>query len=158
MSKAGYGPGKGRTFTPSIQAKWTESFNEFLERSPGISRNSLTEKLIEEGMKARSGSGLSLPLENLTSAQIEMLSSEEGKQMLLNVSLLLLGNPQGLSNFQAINPVKVSSPEVIRVTNSETIIENSNNKNENEHIIEKLDPKQKLLAKMAKLNKSKNNL
>lgn len=90
--KVGYAPGQGRTFTPSLSGKWMEEFNSLLEQE-GLSRNALTEELIECGLKVKNHEHLFISAENLSSEQVALLSSKEGQQMLLNVALLLVGNP-----------------------------------------------------------------
>lgn len=84
---AGYTPGQGRTFTPSLTAKWTDEFNELLNKS-GVSRNALTEELIEIGLKFKKNEHLLISTSTLTPEQIELLSSPQGQTILLNVAYL----------------------------------------------------------------------
>lgn len=90
-SKVGYSPGQGRTFTPSISCKWTDEFNYILEKE-NVSRNALTEELIELGLSTRNNKRIYIPSDGLTDDQIELLSSAEGQKILLNVALMLTGN------------------------------------------------------------------
>lgn len=118
--KAGYAPGQGRTFTPSLTGKWTEEFNQILE-SEGMSRNALTEELIEVGLKIKRNEHLFISTSNLTSEQIALLSSNEGQQILLNVALLLTGN----SNQILMNSTNIKSQEP--VLNRPTVHGDGNN-------------------------------
>lgn len=88
--KIGYEAGRGRTFTPSMNAVWLEEFNEMLNRE-NLSRNALTEKLIEDGLKFNRNEHILLETENLSKEQIALLSSKAGQQILKNVIKLLLG-------------------------------------------------------------------
>jgi hypothetical protein len=88
----GYEPGVGRTFTPSKKATWTEEFNELLNEGTFYSRNQLTEKLIEDGLRLNSPSNLTLKCKGLSSEQIKLLQSEQGQQILMNIINTVLGN------------------------------------------------------------------
>lgn len=88
--KSGYEVGKGRTFTPSTNAKWIDEFNDLLNQS-NLSRNALTEKLIEDGLKYNNRKFIVLDAADLTPEQVEILSSEPGREILKNVLKLLLG-------------------------------------------------------------------
>ncbi|MEC3018362.1 hypothetical protein P9Z80_13810 [Bacillus cereus] len=107
---AGYEPGKGRTFTPSTDAKWTDEFNQMISEL-GVSRNKLTEKLIEDGLRINRNSGSYIPLstENLSQEQIEVLSSKMGQEILLNLAFSMLG---GKLDFQANIDQKVNDTQV----------------------------------------------
>ena len=48
----GYEAGRGRTFTPTVNADWINEFNELMV-DLDVSRNELTETLIREGLQAR---------------------------------------------------------------------------------------------------------
>lgn len=89
---SGYIPGQGRTFTPSLNGNWTEEFNKILEKE-NLSRNSLTLELIEMGLKVKRNDHLFI------STQVEILSSNEGQKILLNVALMLSGHANNLINF-----------------------------------------------------------
>lgn len=114
---AGYTPGQGRTFTPSLTAKWTDEFNELLNKS-GVSRNALTEELIEIGLKFKKNEHLLISTSTLTPEQIELLSSPQGQTILLNVALMLLGNPLGLSKLNFVNESSIKETAAAKQTNS----------------------------------------
>lgn len=89
--KIGYEAGLGRTFTPSTNAKWIDSFNDMLN-SDNLSRNALTEKLIEEGIRYSKKEYVIMEAEGLSQEQAALLSSKAGQEILKNVVNLLLGN------------------------------------------------------------------
>lgn len=91
----GYDPGVGRTFTPSKKASWTEEFNRLLNDGTFYSRNQLTEKLIEDGLRLNSPDNLTLKCKGLSSEQIKLLQSEQGQQILMNIINTVLGNGGG---------------------------------------------------------------
>lgn len=91
----GYEPGVGRTFTPSKKASWTEEFNRLLNDGTFYSRNQLTEKLIEDGLRLNSPENLTLKCKGLSSEQIKLLQSEQGQQILMNIINTVLGNGGG---------------------------------------------------------------
>lgn len=95
----GYAPAQGRTFTPSASAKWTDEFSEMMAET-GLSRNKLTEKLIEDGLRVNRSKGMQIPLitQDLSKEQIELLSSDVGQQMLVNIALSMIGGT-GLVNL-----------------------------------------------------------
>lgn len=53
----GYEQGKSTTFTPGRDSKWTENFNDILNKSSHMSRNKLTEVLLEMGISTYLGNG-----------------------------------------------------------------------------------------------------
>lgn len=180
--KVGYIPGQGRTFTPSLNANWTNEFAEILEREK-ISRNALTEELIELGLRFKRNDHLLISTENLTTEQISLLSSKEGQQILLNVALMLIGQPTSILNVSNVeqsefvsnppldvpkqNQIDVKQPaykeeETTNTLESPSRISNDVktplNKNEGEESGRKLSAKEKLRIKMNMLNQSKENL
>lgn len=133
--KAGYIPGKGRTFTPSLTASWIEEFNELLNKS-GVSRNSLTEELIELGLRSKRNEHLLISTNSLTPEQIELLSSEQGQTILLNVALMLMGQQNAIlpsATFQAssleiasaVTEPITSQPEINVSLQPEQLVENT---------------------------------
>lgn len=114
MKKVGYSPGQGRTFTPSVDAKWTEQFNQILIEQ-GISRNKLTEKFIIDGLKSNNSKDLSVPLSvgNLSEEQINLLKSEAGQALLLNLALAMLNGSGNINMFTNTNikAVSITKPD-----------------------------------------------
>ncbi|MGP9043228.1 hypothetical protein [Cytobacillus kochii] len=141
--KSGYIPGQGRTFTPSLNGNWTEEFNKILEKE-NLSRNSLTEALIEMGLKVKRNDHLFISTEDLTSDQIEILSSNEGQKILLNVALMLSGHANNLINFS-------EKPD-----NSQAKKVESKGKSKNEEVAEE-SAHNRALQMMNMLNKSIQN-
>jgi hypothetical protein len=186
MSNAGYEAGKGRTFTPSIDAKWINEFNE-MKLELGISRNKLTEKLIQDGLKFNRNSGSSgalyIPLttENLSQGQIEMLSSSMGQEMLLNLALTMIGGTSELNKIIKTNNtnempisdkkddtiggnVEVPSAHIAQEIPSSDIKGNGNESNVSEQIIKPkvsevgIKPKSAALKALEKYNKMKSDI
>ncbi|HHW39335.1 MAG TPA: hypothetical protein GXX18_19310 [Bacillales bacterium] len=95
MSEQGYEIQKGRTYTPSIEdQRWLDDFNDLL-KSQGISRNALTSKCLEIGVRylkngyAEDNNGLYLGLNNLrlTRSEIDFLKSEQGQKVIGNIMI-----------------------------------------------------------------------
>lgn len=92
--KQGYEPGKGRTFTPSLRADWTDEFTATLNSHEGWSRNRLTEHYIKLGMEAEKkqrGKHITVYYEELTEKQIEFIEDQNGKEIMLNLLSALTG-------------------------------------------------------------------
>ncbi|MED2033017.1 hypothetical protein ACQVQ3_24650 [Bacillus cereus] len=186
MSNVGYEAGKGRTFTPSIDAKWINEFNE-MKSELGISRNKLTEKLIQDGLKFNRNSGSSgalyIPLttENLSQGQIEMLSSSMGQEMLLNLALTMIGGTSELNKIIKTNntnempisdkkddtiggKVEVPSAHIAQEIPSSDIKGDGNESNVSEQIIKPkvsevgIKPKSAALKALEKYNKMKSDI
>ncbi|PPA84177.1 hypothetical protein [Brevibacillus laterosporus] len=93
----GYEAGRGKTFTPSKNAEWVEEFNKILQdkfnSGSRVSRNALTEQLIEEGLKNRATNSTSIiiPGEDFTPEQITLLKSDQGQTILKNLIKMILG-------------------------------------------------------------------
>lgn len=114
MQIRGYAPGTGRQFTPSIDATWTDDFNELLKEynsNHKYSRNRLTEKCIQLGMKvlqegesttskvASNSDGIFIPYDRLSHTQIEFLNTQEGQTALIGIiKMLFLGDPSHLAD------------------------------------------------------------
>ncbi|MDP4084715.1 MAG: hypothetical protein Q8934_08890 [Bacillota bacterium] len=99
MAINGYEAGKPTSFTPSRQATWLERFNQLLDEHRDLSRNKLTERLLEEGMDAWNrkpsntkegnqanlrphsvpSNAVTLECEGLSSEQLKLLNSPEFK-------------------------------------------------------------------------------
>lgn len=105
--KQGYKIGQGRTFTPSNQATWIDAFNLLLDEKKSYSRNKLTEELIQDGLKHQnriidSEKGISIPMDQLSLDQVQLLTSKEGQQILQNVLRLVLGQGNVVSMSSSI--------------------------------------------------------
>lgn len=93
----GYEPGRGKTFTPSKNAGWVEEFNKILQDKFNsglrVSRNALTEQLIEEGLKnlVTNSTSIIIPGEDFTPEQIALLKSDQGQTILKNLIKMILG-------------------------------------------------------------------
>lgn len=93
----GYEAGRGKTFTPSKNAGWVEEFNKILQdkfnSGTRVSRNALTEQLIEEGLKNRATNSTSIviPEDGFTPEQIALLKSDQGQTILKNLIKMILG-------------------------------------------------------------------
>ncbi|WP_221568929.1 hypothetical protein [Alkalihalobacillus sp. TS-13] len=174
----GYEPGKGRTFTPSLNASWCESFNQILtdykQKGFTISRNKLTEKMIEDGLKyqtthIQTARGeehvLTVPLTTFSPQEVDLLQSEHGQVILRNVLKLLLGQQQGDGSFltptiqtdsgDRIPPNKVQQKQGENISNNTTSRDLQKTKPMNEQfpgdtlqendVLEKLKRKRKML-------------
>lgn len=112
---SGYIPGKGRTFTPSYNATWTDSFNEIMIEQK-FSRNKLTEKLIEDGIKYNKLFSednvlpLSLP-EGLSEEQIKVIKSDQGLKMISNFIGVILGGGFEIQNNQVFQNLSHQNKE-----------------------------------------------
>ncbi|MCA1064497.1 hypothetical protein QTG56_23090 (plasmid) [Rossellomorea sp. AcN35-11] len=134
----GYAPGTGRQFTPSIEATWTTEFNDLLQEynnNHKYSRNRLTEKCIQLGMKvlqegeqpsssvSSDSEGIFIPYDKLTQTQIEFLKSQEGQTALIGIiKMLFLGDPSHLA--ENINRPQQTDTDIVK-TNSSTTVEDS---------------------------------
>jgi len=98
--KKGYEPGKPNSFTPTVNAPWITTFNEMLkeynDNGLRMSRNRLTEKLIEDGLKYNQRTVdnrndlVTIDTDDLDSDQINILNSVQGQQMLKSVIRVIL--------------------------------------------------------------------
>jgi len=136
MSKKGYIPGTGSTFTPSNNAQWTDQFEQLLEDKK-VSRNKLTEQLISDGLKMQNSEFIMIPVNNLTAEQLMLLNSEQGKQILVNIALMMVGQSQQPIAFsQVMNATTSSNVEAAATIQSK---EEITQLTENELVIEKID-------------------
>ena len=156
--KIGYEVGRGRTFTPSMNASWIDEFNELLNKE-NLSRNALTEKLIEDGLKYNKRDYILLEANGLSPEQASLLGTEAGQEILKNVLKLLLGDSSAtLGN----SPLLVASSNV---SQSLKPIENNPKVNDSDKDRPKdqlssgdrKSPLDKLRNKMTKINDSVND-
>jgi hypothetical protein len=137
----GYEPRKNITFTPSSQAHWTDHFNKLLvslnEQGFNVSRNLLTERLIEEGLKTYSPLGdskiLNIECTEYTSEQLELLRSPQCQQVIKNFLNMMLGIGGTLSvetnsvPLQVQKEVSVTAPSPTWSVPDERIAHNEDN-------------------------------
>jgi len=94
----GYEPGRQCPFTPSKGASWIESFNTKLvemNRRSGISRNKLTELLLEQALQEEIHSdSVAIDCSDLNFAEKELLKSEHVQGLIKN----MLRNMVAVSN------------------------------------------------------------
>ncbi|UOE78389.1 hypothetical protein [Parageobacillus thermoglucosidasius] len=80
----GYTPGVQCPFTPSRKATWTDDFNRLLEQE-GISRNKLTEILIQEALENRTKKVVKFDCSELSSEEIELLQNPIIQRMVIQM-------------------------------------------------------------------------
>ncbi|HWO74713.1 MAG TPA: hypothetical protein VNM69_02210 [Bacillus sp. (in: firmicutes)] len=115
-----YISGKVTTFTPSTNAEWVNEFNDIV-RKEEVSRNSLTEKLIQEGLKTYNGNALVINVDGLTREQTNLLEETilNFKKMLLSSSAVAPSQPNG--SQERVSPTLQVKPEAIeKAENKET--------------------------------------
>jgi hypothetical protein len=89
----GYEPGKGRTYTPSLEVTWIKDFNNLLnERNINrrTSRNELTSELIHYGLQYLKNMDVDnepivISSNEYTEEQLEILKSETGQRIIKNI-------------------------------------------------------------------------
>ncbi|HZH59654.1 MAG TPA: hypothetical protein VEY70_08775 [Metabacillus sp.] len=80
----GYMPGVQCPFTPSRKATWTGTFNSLLEQE-GISRNKLTEKLIQEALENRGKRVVTFDCSELSVEEAELLQNPVIQKMVIQM-------------------------------------------------------------------------
>jgi hypothetical protein len=124
----GYEPGRGRTFTPSSTAQFTEDFNALLRSlntyGKKVSRNELTEELITTGLRypnrfVDNPKMLHISCSSLTDEQFELLNSPQGQQIILNLLQAMVGMSGAFPFVQSIETTK----EVSTTTQPDSVIE-----------------------------------
>lgn len=92
----GYEAGRGRTFTPTVNADWINEFNTLMV-DLGKSRNELTEYLIKEGLQSRNRGFEQLNF--MSSQELEFIKTPVGRKLLKDYSTLYFG--KSIEEFQA---------------------------------------------------------
>ena len=154
--KIGYEAGKGKTFTPSTNANWTDEFNQMLNNG-NLSRNALTEKLIEDGLKYNKQEHILLEASGLSPRQAEILNSEAGQEILKNVLRLLLGESSEVLASVAATSVPSYQAEPIQNT-SKIDPPKEQTLEENSAVKKKPKALDKLRNKMQNINEAKTEL
>lgn len=109
----GYVAGSGATFTPSKKASWTEEFNDLLVTS-GLSRNALTDLLIEIGLSHHQKANRAEKLESnsifnnaqFSPSERELLNTNAYQQIIREFAKSLLSNSRAAmeTTFQQSAP------------------------------------------------------
>ncbi|KAB2329460.1 hypothetical protein [Bacillus mesophilum] len=131
MDPKGYEAGKSTSFTPARNANWIDEFNEMLI-SEDISRNKLTERLIQEALKARKeggfakvnqpqtrqasfgGDSITLKCDGFSEEEIRLITSPDFSYVIKNfLHRLLESHEQIGSEVIASTRTNVEKPVVI---------------------------------------------
>ncbi|CAN7762118.1 hypothetical protein LJR153_007105 [Paenibacillus sp. LjRoot153] len=103
---SGYEAGRGRTFTPTVNADWINEFNTLMV-DLGKSRNELTEVLIREGLQARNRGFEQLDF--MSSQEIEFIKTPVGRKVLQDYTTLFFGKEFAEQHFQQQNKAQPHS-------------------------------------------------
>lgn len=108
MKNVGYTSGEQRSFAPSVNAAWVDEFNKVLfelnQKGESVSRNKLTEKLIEDGLKynnlhPKQREVISFKTAHFNAEELNILKSEVGLDLVRRAILRLLDEGRGNSKF-----------------------------------------------------------
>jgi len=116
----GYMPGVQCPFTPSRKATWTDAFNRLLE-TEGVSRNRLTEILIQEALENRTKRVVTFDHDDLTTEEAELLQNPMIQKMIISM-IRNFGASQGMPNIP--NPgFQPKEKEISSVVEARAVVE-----------------------------------
>lgn len=127
----GYEAGQQRSFAPSTNAEWVHEFNKLLfelnSKGDNISRNKLTEKLIEDGLiynniHPAQRETISFKTEGFTQEELRVLRSEVGHDLVKRALVRLLNEDRNHEKPQTrIEYYTDSTENQIQKNNDESV-------------------------------------
>lgn len=101
--QAGFKLGKPSSYTPKKRDKWIHEFNDLLKESE-CSRNELMTELLQIGLQSKRHNTINVPIDGLSSDQIELIHTPQGQQILNNIIKMMLGEAGGFSQLTVSQP------------------------------------------------------